>query len=32
MNWSDAFQHTKKGELWGFFDISVNFTEDTQNK
>lgn len=32
MNWSDAYQHTKKGEIWGFFDISVNFTQDTQNK
>ena len=32
MNWNDAFEETKKGELWGYFDISANFTQDTLKK
>ena len=32
MNWTDAYEDTKKGEIWGFFDIGLNFTQDTLKK
>lgn len=32
MNWSQAFEATKRGELWAFFDISQNFSQDSINK
>ena len=32
MNWSEAFRKTKKNELWGFVDLSENFTQDTTAK
>lgn len=32
MNWSDAYKETKKGELWGFIDLSENFTQSTLDR
>ncbi len=32
MTWSEAYSKTKHGELWGFIDISKNFTDQTINK
>ena len=32
MSWSEAYQRTKSGELWGFIDLSANFTEETLDK
>ena len=32
LNWSEAYAMTKRGELWGFIDLSANFTQATQNK
>jgi hypothetical protein len=32
MNWSQAYQASKRGELWAFFDISLNFSQDSLNK
>ena len=32
MNWSDAYGMTRDGELWGYIDLSVNFTEETRAK
>lgn len=32
MNWSEADKLTKMGELWGFIDLSENFTQDTLQK
>jgi hypothetical protein len=32
LNWTDAYHMTKKGDLWGFIDLSVNFTQDTITK
>ena len=32
MNWKTAYEETQKADLWGFFDISANFTQDTLNK
>lgn len=29
MNWSEAYSKTRKCELWGYIDLSVNFTQDT---
>lgn len=32
MNWSEAYYKTKKAELWGYIDLSENFTQDTLEK
>jgi len=32
MDWKSAYEQTHNGELWAFFDISANFTQDTLNK
>ncbi len=32
LNWSDAYNSVHEGKLWGFLDISRNFTQDTSNK
>lgn len=32
MNWSEADRLTKRGELWGFIDLSETFTQDTLDK
>nr|UOU03363.1 ATP-binding cassette subfamily H-like 1 [Brachionus rubens] len=32
LNWSDAYSQSKKGKLWGFIDLSENFTQDTIQK
>lgn len=32
MNWDDAYHMTKNGKLWGFFDLSRNFSQDTDGK
>ncbi|RNA38959.1 ABC transporter G family member 20-like, partial [Brachionus plicatilis] len=31
-NWSYAYTQTKSGKLWGFIDLSENFTQDTIQK
>lgn len=32
LNWSQAYSETKSGKLWGFIDLSENFTQDTIQK
>lgn len=32
LNWSDAYKQTKEGKLWGFVDLSRNFTSATLAK
>jgi hypothetical protein len=32
MNWSEAYKKTKDGKLWGFIDLSRNFTNGTLDK
>lgn len=32
MNWSQAYEQTMSAELWGFIDLSENFTQDTIRK
>jgi hypothetical protein len=32
MNWLDAYKQTKDGKLWGFVDLSRNFTAGTLAK
>nr|QUF59474.1 ATP-binding cassette transporter Abch-like1 [Brachionus angularis] len=31
-NWSEAYHLTKQGKLWGFIDLSENFTKETKSK
>lgn len=32
VTWDEAYRLTRKGEMWGFVDISINFTQDTSDK
>ena len=32
MNWSEADRQTRLGKMWGFVDLSQNFTNDTIEK
>lgn len=32
MNWSEAYKEIKKANIWGFIDLSENFTQDTLAK
>ncbi len=32
LTWNEAYDATKRGELWAFFDISSNFSRDTKAK
>jgi hypothetical protein len=29
LNWNEAYTKVKQGDMWGFFDISRNFSQDT---
>ena len=32
LNWLEAYTMTKQGKIWGFVDLSANFTQDTIDK